>query len=272
MSQAVFKKAEKIKKKKGWFRRYLAFCEFIFFWMLLVVLFFGAYWAIKGIKQTYSSAFSALWLTGDYRFTTKKDIQQAMLATGTVHSFMEENVYVLQEEIKRFPWIKQVNVRRRWPDKLEIHLSDYVPVARWNDLYLLDHEGKIFSVPRERMSHEKLLLLYGPEGTEQNTLAYYRAMSQLLQTYQFHLKMVAMSARHSWQLVLDNDIRLEIGRTDIMPRLKRFIELYPFLKNPPNQRINYIDLRYKNGAAVDWSPVFVDPQDTDADMDKKSPP
>lgn len=271
MSQAVLKKARNIKKKKRIFRDYQPFLGIIFFWILLVVLCIASYWAIEQVKRTYSYPLSTLLLTGERRFTTKKDIQQAILSTGIAHSFMEEDVHLLQQAIKRFPWVKQVYVRKHWPDKLDIHVTDYVPIAVWNDLHLLDHEGKIFSVPHDRMTHERLVLLYGPEGSEQDTLASYLTMDQLLSAHQFHLKMAEMSARRSWQLILDNEIRLEIGKVHMMSRLKRFIELYPFFENHPDQRIDYIDLRYKNGAAVHWSPIFVETQPVQM-QSKKSPP
>lgn len=36
-----------------------------------------------------------------------------------------------------------------------------------------------------------------------------------------------MTARRSWQLTLNNDIKLNLGRGDTMKRLARFVELYP---------------------------------------------
>lgn len=82
----------------------------------------------------------------------------------------------------------------------------------------------------------------------------------MLAANKYQLKMVAMSARHSWQLALDNDVRLELGRSDRMGRLQRFIELYPMLQQQPDKRVSYIDLRYDTGASVGWAPVFIDNQ------------
>ncbi|MCX2960017.1 MAG: FtsQ-type POTRA domain-containing protein, partial [Serratia symbiotica] len=70
---------------------------------------------------------------------------------------------VFQQQIERLPWIKQVSVRKEWPDELKIHLVEYVPIARWNDFYLIDNEGKIFSVPLTRLGNRAPMLLYGPE-------------------------------------------------------------------------------------------------------------
>ena len=66
-----------------------------------------------------------------------------------------------------------------------------------------------------------------------------------------------MTARRSWQLTLNNDIKLNLGRGDTMKRLARFVELYPVLQQQAQtdgKRISYVDLRYDSGAAVGWAP------------------
>ena len=70
-----------------------------------------------------------------------------------------------------------------------------------------------------------------------------------------------MTARRSWQLTLNNDIKLNLGRGDTMKRLQRFMELYPVLQQQAQtdgKRISYVDLRYDSGAAVGWVPAPVE--------------
>ncbi|ANI30931.1 cell division protein FtsQ [Yersinia entomophaga] len=218
-------------------------------------------WAVVGwMKDASRLPLSKLVVTGERHYTTNDDIRQAILALGAPGTFMTQDVNIIQQQIERLPWIQQASVRKQWPDELKIHLVEYVPVARWNDLHMIDAAGKSFSVPSERIGGQKLPLLYGPEGSEQDVLEGYRAMSKVLAANKYTLKMAAMSARHSWQLALDNDVRLELGRDDRMGRLQRFMELYPMLEQQPDKRVSYIDLRYDTGAAVGWSPVFIDQQ------------
>ncbi|MFW7200252.1 cell division protein FtsQ [Serratia sp. BNK-17] len=221
-------------------------------------------WAVLGwMKDASRLPLSRLVVTGERHYTTNDDIRQAILALGAPGTFMTQDVDVIQQQIERLPWIKQASVRKQWPDELKIHLVEYVPVARWNDLHMVDAEGKAFSVPAERAGKQKLPLLYGPEGSEQDVLEGYRAMSATLAASKYTLKMAAMTARHSWQLALDNDVRLELGRDDRNGRLQRFIELYPVLQQQgqaESKRVSYVDLRYESGASVGWVPVLVDPQ------------
>ena len=91
----------------------------------------------------------------------------------------------------------------------------------------------------------------------------YRDMGQVLAKDKFTLKEAAMTARRSWQLTLNNGIKLNLGRGDTMKRLSRFVELYPVLQQQAQtdgKEISYVDLRYDSGAAVGWKPApIVDP-------------
>jgi len=206
-------------------------------------------------------------VTGKRDYTTNDDIRQAILALGAPGTFMTQDVDVIQQQIERLPWIKQVSVRKQWPDELKIHLVEYVPVARWNDLHRVDADGTSFSEPAEWVGKQTLPLLYGPEGSEKEVLEGYRAMSSILAASKYTLKMVAMSARHSWQLALDNNARLELGRDDRTGRLQRFIEFYPLLQQQAqaeSKRVSYVDLRYESGASVGWAPLLMDSQAVEA--------
>jgi len=208
---------------------------------------------------------SQLVVTGDRHYTTNDDIRQAILSLGEPGTFMTQDVNVIQQQIERLPWIKQVSVRKQWPNELKIHLVEYVPVAHWNDVHMVDAEGESFSLPLERVAKQKMPLLYGPEGSEQDVLQGYQEISQVLAAGKFTVKSVSMTARHSWQVTLDDDTRLDLGRDDRTARLQRFMELYPRFQQQgeaDKKRISYVDLRYDSGAAVGWAPEFIDQQNS----------
>ncbi|PWC15712.1 cell division protein FtsQ [Brenneria roseae subsp. americana] len=242
----------------------------LFLLMVIGTIVWGSWMVVEWMKDASRLPLSRMVVTGERQYTTNDDIRQAILALGSPGTFMTQDVNVIQQQIERLPWIKQASVRKQWPDELKIHLVEYVPVARWNDLLMVDAQGNSFSVPAERVGNRKMPLLYGPEGSETDVLEGYRTMNQELAARKFTLKMVAMSARHSWQLALDDDIRLELGRDDRERRLERFIELYPLLQRQAqsdNKRISYVDLRYDSGAAVGWAPALFDQQSVDQKQD-----
>ncbi|WP_380182009.1 cell division protein FtsQ [Kalamiella sp. sgz302252] len=236
----------------------------LFLLMVLGVMAAGGYVVARWMNDASRLPLSKLVVTGQMHYTTNDDIRQAILSLGAPGTFMSQDVDVIQQQIERLPWIQQVSVRKQWPDELKIHLVEYVPVARWNDLHLVDANGKSFSVPANHLGKEKMVMLYGPEGSESEVLAGWHQMEAMLAAGKFKLKAASMTARRSWQLVLDDDTRLELGRNDDMKRLKRFIQLWPTLQQQAqteNKRIGYVDLRYDSGAAVGWAPPLIQTTD-----------
>jgi len=41
------------------------------------------------------------------------------------------NVNVFREELLLLPWVKTVSVRKVWPDKLLVTITERIPVVRW---------------------------------------------------------------------------------------------------------------------------------------------
>ena len=100
-------------------------------------------WVVLGwMEDAQRLPLSKLVLTGERHYTRNDDIRQSILALGEPGTFMTQDVNIIQTQIEqRLPWIKQVSVRKQWPDELKIHLVEYVPIARWNDQHMVDAEG-----------------------------------------------------------------------------------------------------------------------------------
>lgn len=234
----------------------------IFLLMVLGAIVWGSYMIVSWMKDAHRLPLLWLVITGERHYTTNDDIRQAILTLEIPNSFMKHDVNIIQQKIEQIPWIKQVSVRKQWPNELKIYIVEYVPVARWNDLHLLDNSGKVFSAPEDRINNQPMPMLYGPEGSEKKILINYHNINEMLMSAKFQLKVVSMNARHSWQLMLRDDTKLELGRYDRTKRLQRFIGIYPVLLKQArndNKRISYVDLRYDSGLAVGWTAAYIKP-------------
>lgn len=230
----------------------------IFFLMVLGTIIWSGWMILNWMKDADRLPISKLVLSGERTYTTNEDIRKAILSLGPPGTFMTMNVNEVQQQLETIPWLRQVTVRKQWPNELKIHLVEYVPYARWNDTYMLDPKGRVFSLPVELTAKNKYPLLYGAQGSEKDVLEGYQAMAKQLAASQLTLKSASMSPRHAWQLVLDNDTRIELGRLDPKGRINRFTELYPILLQQQDKRVDYVDLRYDSGAAVGWAPLLID--------------
>ncbi|WP_347262204.1 FtsQ-type POTRA domain-containing protein, partial [Rudaea sp.] len=49
--------------------------------------------------------------------------------------------------VAALPWVERVEVRKRWPDTLEMRVLEQQPFARWGDKQLVGRNGALFSAP-----------------------------------------------------------------------------------------------------------------------------
>lgn len=177
------------------------------------------------------------------------EIESASRA-GLHGNFFAANLGALQAALEQLPWVRSVDVRRAWPDRLSVRIEEHVPFARWGDAALVDTHGEVFAAS----TSAKLPLLAGPPGTEREVAARYLLFAQLLAPLATPLERVILSPRYAWQLRLANGLDIELGRDlpkdPVGVRLARFVAVYPALQSELAQRADYVDLRYANGFAL----------------------
>lgn len=176
---------------------------------------------------------------------------QKVIAPYARGGFFSINIGKLREQLKQLPWVKQVSIWRVWPDTLEVSVVEKQAVARWGHDDLLSADGEIFQPVRSTFPSE-LPQLNGPQDQAQEILAKYQEMSKLLVSKGLGIVKLDLSDNRAWQLLLDNKMQLILGREEVIPRLKRFMFVYPKIFTPKGKQAETVDLRYGNGIAVRW--------------------
>lgn len=161
-----------------------------------------------------------------------------------------------QDAVEKLPWVERAEVRKRWPDVMEVSIVEHRPFARWGADRLLSEHGKLFPVPPD-LAVEKLPQLDGPDSQAQEVVALYNESRRLFAPLGLDVRRLAMDRRGSWSLVLGNGVEVVIGRADARPRLGRFARLLPQLLNRNAQPLRRADLRYTNGFALSWASARV---------------
>ena len=190
---------------------------------------------------------------GELDRVERRDIVHALQGrvTGTFFTVDLESVRSLFEGI---PWVRRVELRRRWPDCLEVRIEEQVVIARWGrqkeDSQLVNAQGQLF---RGR-SDEVLPLLAGPAGSEADVVRRYIAFRDALGPLGLAPAQVTLSSRLAWQMKLSSGLTLQLGRDTerdrVEDRVARFVSAYPQTLGRSRQRVDYVDLRYPNGFAV----------------------
>jgi len=165
--------------------------------------------------------------------------------------FFALDTSAVQQALLGLPWVSEVEVRKRWPDVVELRILEHHAVARWGKQHLLSEAGALFAAPGAA-DIQGLIQLDGPTGRETDVLAFAAKARQQLTPSALHLHGVRLSARGSWSLTLADGSRVLLGRSDMDARLQRLARHLPGLLASEPAQLERADLRYGNGFALRW--------------------
>ena len=153
--------------------------------------------------------------------------------------------------LQRVPWVKAVALRRQWPNTLRITVVEHQPLARWTEGALIDTEGEVFAAEFTG----ELPQLAGPEGSAALVAARFHDYGAALSRRALAIAELRLSPRGGWRLRTAGNapLTIEVGRNEPAERLSRFIAYYARTIGAlarAGTRVDYVDLRYRNGFAV----------------------
>ncbi|HUO44740.1 MAG TPA: cell division protein FtsQ/DivIB [Burkholderiales bacterium] len=165
-------------------------------------------------------------------------------------NFFTLDLVRLRAGFERLPWVRRADVRRAWPDRVDVALEEQVPLARWGppgDGALVNVEGEVFAATLDGA----LPVFVGPDAASAKEIAIqYDYFRRSLAAVNEVPAEVNVSSRRAWQLKLASGTTLELGRDDIEARLDRFVTVYARSVGHLPRRPDYVDLRYPNGFAA----------------------
>jgi cell division protein FtsQ len=196
--------------------------------------------------------------------TPPAQVTQAQIeyvARTAIHgNFFTAKLDEVRIAFEKLPWVRRAEVRRLWPDALELSIEEHEVVAYWknaggsdSDVRLINRHGEVFGASSDVDMPE----FSGPQGTAAAVLAHYATYAEILGPLRAKLVKLDLSARGAWQLRLDNGLTIMLGRererTPLDTRLARFVAAWPRLREDLGARIVRADLRYPDGFALTLS-------------------
>ena len=156
-----------------------------------------------------------------------------------------------QAAVARLPWVERAEVRKRWPDILEVRIVEHRPFARWGRDRLLSQHGQLFPSQGAGIPNG-LPLLDGPDTRVADVVALYNESRALFAPGGIDVRAVALDPRGSWSLQLSNGTDVIVGSSEARLRVTRFARLLPQLLSQKQLPLTRADLRYTNGFALSW--------------------
>ena len=194
-------------------------------------------------------------VTGDLQRVDAARLQ-ALLRPFAQRGFFAVKLDDAQAAVARLPWVEHAEVRKRWPDVLEVTVVEHRPLARWGKDRVLSEEGRLFPAAGVDLPGS-LPRLDGPDARIASVMALYGEARELFAATGTDVRALRLDRRGSWELELSGGIDVLVGSREARSRLDRFARLLPRLiaqraastTSGPLQRA---DLRYTNGFALTW--------------------
>ncbi len=161
-------------------------------------------------------------------------------------NFFTVNLEKTREAFQKLPWARNVIVKRRWPNSLEVSIEEHQALARWGNLALVNTHGELFTAA----SDAELPIFYGPGDAVNKMAQAYQQYQQMLLDKQQKINELILSPRGSWQLATESGLTVALGRERMQQRLQRFLHVYDITASSVGGKLSYVDLRYPNGFAV----------------------
>lgn len=191
-----------------------------------------------------------LQLTAEFQRVSAEQVGTAV-APHLGPGFFAVDIDAVHAAVAALPWVAEVEVRKRWPDVLEVRLVEHRAIARWGRDRLVSDRGGLFVAPGGD-AVQGLPELDGPDDRVEDVLAFEADARRTLAGSGATLVGVRLSRRGSWRLRLDDGATVLLGRADALVRLERLARHLPLLRSAEPRPLERADLRYGNGFALRW--------------------
>lgn len=222
------------------------------FFLCLIALGLGAYFVADPVKRLLERPLASVMVEGDFYYISKERAME-LLSAELDGEFLQLDLMHLKDVLESEPWVEHASLVRRWPDALEVKITEQQPIARWGKEGFLNQRGEIIRVADISML-DNLPLLEGDEIDASEIMQQYQDMSQLLRSRKLDVVALKSDKKKSWRLVLTGGVEVAIGRGQMMEKMRRFITAYDQHLNKYWEDVGAIDVRYTNGVAVQWLP------------------
>jgi len=218
--------------------------------MVMVPVFAGLAVLVFWTQQEDSLPILHVTVDGDFEHANREQLVKAVTPYVT-GSFIHVDVAKLREAGEALPWIRQIQVQRKWPDSLHLIVEEQQAVAYWGKETLVSRYGELFS-PAKNTFPKGLASLQGPDGMNEILVGKYIDVTQQLKQIDLQVDELKMDSRRAWTLTLNDGLKVKLGRADGTQRLMRFINVYKAGLLEYSSQIKTVDMRYTNGLSVVW--------------------
>ena len=188
-------------------------------------------------------------LSGAFKNLDQQSVE-ATLQPYLGQGFFSLDIHRIKQSLHDKSWLESVSVRRVWPDKLRVMVTEKTPVARWDAQHLLSDSASVYRADTAAFSH--LPLVHAANHPPAWVLQQFYRLESRFNGVDERLIALQVDSRGALDIELINGLIIKLGRRDIDHKIDRLVSIYPQQILPRREQIKRLDLRYSNGFAVAW--------------------
>jgi len=220
-------------------------------WLLLMIALMVLAVGVYGLYTVMTDAHVAeLNIVGTRSDAENSQVMKHVTPAVTANYFTAD-LEQIRDQALELSWVDRVVVSRAWPNSIRVRVMPRHPIARWGTGRLLSDSGDIFAqvIPQ---NNQKLPLLHGPTSQSKMMMRRYNEINQLFLPVNVRLKELYLTERMTWFMQFDSGLRVIVDQDQTMSKLQRLSHLAQSDLKPVWSKISSIDLRYRNGLAIQW--------------------
>ena len=193
-------------------------------------------------------------LAGDLAHGEGQEVQAAVAETLARPGF--NSASDVARAVEDLDWVREVQVRRLWPDILHVMVSRQTLAARWGDdgeLYLTTG-GNIVALPPEDRDPllRHLPVLKASHATSAEAMRLNTLLDEIAQAGNLALDRLEQDETGNWIATVAGGVEVVLGNSSLGERFGRFLVVHQRALRKEIARVERVDARYETGVAVRW--------------------
>lgn len=187
-------------------------------------------------------------IDGDMTYITTAQLKY--IANNKLHgTFFTLDIEELKEQFEVLPWVKSVDIQRKFPNTILVHVNEFKAVAKIADSNnLLADDGEVFDGADDANDLELPILHV---DVSRATFAYdkYLTIESVVSRHGDHITNIWMSDPRILVLTTENNLHITLCEQDLTSKLHNLDSYWQQLY-AINPNITTMNLCYKNAVAI----------------------
>lgn len=206
------------------------------------------YGGLRAVDSVLNVPVEEIKVSGDLLYQDKQAVE-GIISQYVDNGFVQVDIERLYQQLSALPWVYRLSIKRQLPNGLLITLEEQNAVAYWNDDAMLNNYGEVFR-PEQRPDIAGMPVFSG--NKPEQVIALYKQLQQHLAETQTPIRELHINRRNTVNVMLADQTILVMNLANIDQQLSHWRDIYQALDSAQINSIEKVDLRYSNGAAVQW--------------------